>query len=1373
METQVDGSSVTGVRKSRRLSLQTCLIALVLLVLVPTLGVVGMTLLHASQSYRDASSLQLLETANVVAQSVTSELEATSRLLAGYAALRHDNAVGTDASQANALLKGTTGVTLFAKGPAGLSAVGEAGDAAVTTIALAAAQSQKTAVSNIVSLGGDASPRIALAVPGGTKGPYTEVVTLTAKPADLIRSLVRQGDAAGSVVLAITDGSGHVVGRSIDPDRFIGQPVPDWATLVALGTSSGTFQARTIEGGGIMFAFQQIEGTPGWVAVVGEPLNIFNGRWQQPVIVMIVASAATILAAILLAALLAGRILKPIKQLARRARAITAGNMVTTGIAAEVPPSFVSEFETLRQSLDGAEAALRISLEESHVAGDAAQKNYKALQAAERLARMGSWTLDLATGEFTFSDMLHELNGTDPNGPPPTAALLATLMTPESFRQISAGIARCAETGEPYAMEVDHLHTDGTAFTAFVRGQAIRDENGKIVRLGGTVQDISENREIRERLAALADNLPNGAIFRLERGTDGHTGVPYISAGIERLLGITAAEIFEVPTVFADAVHPDDQASYLTAMEHSVRVGDVLDHEFRMIRRDGRLIWMHSRSAVRRLPDGRVIWDGIVSDVTGEQEVAAALRAAKETAEAAERTKSDFLATMSHEIRTPMNTVVGMTRLTLQTDLAPKQRNYLEKIDASARVLLGIINDILDFSKIEAGGLELEETVFSLESVLESVSALTAIRAEEKELEIAFAVAPNTPPLLKGDSLRLGQILTNLVSNAVKFTEAGEVVVSIAPAADGQLQFSVRDTGIGLDDDQIAGLFQPFSQAGTDTSRKYGGTGLGLAICKRLVEMMGGQIWVESTPGEGSTFFFTVALAAVDKDTAPDILAHPSNYLKDRRILIVDDNASAREVLADMVSEFGMAAATATSGEEALTLLHAGVAEDHPFDIVLMDWRMPDMDGLETARRIRADASLPRMPAVLMVTAYGREEVLQGAEQIGLDGVLIKPVTQSVMFNTVLGILSRPGSTRNLHQAFAGVAASASDDILFGALRGRRVLVVDDNALNREVAGDFLALAGITTQTAVNGRDALRVLDLEEFDAVLMDMHMPEMDGLAAVREIRKQSRWANLPVIALTAQARVEDHHASRDAGMTAHLTKPIDENALYRTLAEVLAVRPPVAGGPDRTSTRGAAKPAADFDLAAIMRRFGGKTERVERLLKGFLRDFSDAPQLLDRMLQAGDWEQVADLAHLLKGSVGYFGAGPFHAAAQALEQSGRREDADATMRDAPQFRLLLERLLNDIHGGLAALPASPPASPPAITIDALLAMVAKAEPLVARGDYAAKTLLDQIGAGLKGHPAQALAEEAMTHYDDLELEAAEDALTQLKARLGSALP
>ncbi len=1355
----------------RRPSLQMCLIALVLLVLIPTLGVVATTLLRAGQSYRDASSQQLLETANVVAQSVTSELEATSRLLSGHATLQQDDAIGNGPVEINALLEGQTGVTLISKGSPGFSVVAGAGDPTVDALALTAASTGEAAVSDIVTteLAGDTDPRIMIAVPGRMQGATMEVVSLIARPSVLIRSLARQGAVAGNVVLAITDGTGHVVGRSRDGDKLVGKPVPDWATLVALGTSSGTFEARTLEGGGIMFAFRKIQGTPGWVAVVGEPLTAFNDRWQQPITVMIGASATTILVAFVLAMILARRILLPIKHLALRARAITEGKDLGQAISVEVPPSFVAEFETLRQSLDGAEAALRQSLQQSRLAGQASQKNYEALQQAEKMSRIGSWTLDLATNEFTSSDMLYEINGADPAGPPLTAASLEQLMTPESFRRTSAAIARCALTGEAYDMEVEHLRPDGIAFPVSIRGQAIRDDEGKVIRLAGTVQDISERQEVRERLAALADNLPSGAIYRLERDLEGVTSVTYISAGIEQLVGIQAAEILADRAAFLNAIHPEDRAGYHAAMERSLQTGDVFDCEFRVITRDERHLWMHSRSALRQQPDGRIVWDGIVRDVTGEREAAAALRAAKEAAETAERTKSDFLATMSHEIRTPMNTVVGMTRLTLQTDLAPKQRNYLEKIDTSAKVLLGIINDILDFSKIEAGGLQLEGTVFTLESVLESVSALTAMRAEEKELEIAFAIAPDTPSLLRGDSLRLGQVLTNLVSNAVKFTEAGEVIISIAPAptesAPTQLQFSVRDTGIGLDADQVAGLFQPFSQAGTDTSRKYGGTGLGLAICKRLVEMMGGQIWVESTPGEGSTFFFTVALQPVEADVTPNVAAHPSNYLKDRRVLIVDDNASAREVLADMVSEFGMIAETAVSGLEALALLRSEAQNGKPFDIVLMDWRMPDMDGLETARQIRADATLPHIPAVLMVTAYGRAEVLRGAEQIGLQGVLIKPVTQSVMFNTVLGILSLPNATVDIHYTPRALTASGSQDAIFSLLQGRRVLVVDDNALNREVAGDFLELAGIAVQTAVNGRDALRMVDLHDFDAVLMDMHMPEMDGLTAVREIRKQSRWANLPVIALTAQARVEDHLASQEAGMTAHLTKPIDDAALYRTLADVLGAS---MNGAGLAHSDDHLKPGSDFNLAVTLARFGGRVERVQRLLQGFLRDFADAPQQLDRHLDAVDLDQVAALAHQLKGSAGYFGAGAFHAAADRLEQSARDGETEAVTAQAQEFRLLLESLLGDIREGLASLPRPDQDTAAPLAADVVLEMVTRARPLVAQGDYAAKALLEQISTGLQGHPGHTLAEEVQNHYDELELDAAGAALLRLKGQL-----
>jgi PAS domain S-box-containing protein len=1346
----------------RQPSLQTYLIILILLVLVPTLGVVAMTLQRAGASYRQASTNQLLATANLAAQSVESELRATSHIMESYTPAQAVTQAG-----GGSFFEGRLGSSLVTKGPSGFSAqqVG-ALPGVPADLAPRAAATGEMAVSNIFpSDGAQPSPRIAISIPRGARDGGIEVSTLVASPAALVQTLTREGAFSNTLVLAVTDGTGRVIARSRDADKFIGKPVPDWATLIALKKTSGTFEARTIEGPKVIFAFQTIRGTPGWVAVVGEPLNAFNDRWRQPLAVLLAASVATLALACVLAMLLARRILRPIKHLAQRALAIAEGQEGDPTLF-DAPPSFVAEFETLRDSLEGAEAETR----RSH---RALQQSYEALRQAEKLARIGSWTLDLASGRFACSDMVYEINGVDPTGPALTVADLQKLLAQESFERLNPAMAACAETGQPYGMQVEHLRADGTRFPAYVQGQAQRDDTGRIVSIAGTVQDLSERQEERERLAALADNLPSGVIYRLEQTADGELAVTYMSAGIVRLTGVPAAQIIRDRTALISAIHLEDRAGYADAMERSRLTGAPLDHTFRVNTRDGRLIWMHVRSAPRRQPDGRTVWDGIARDITGERRAAEALQQAKEAAEAAERTKSDFLATMSHEIRTPMNTVIGMTRLTLQTPLAPKQRNYLEKIDISAKTLLGIINDVLDFSKIEAGGLELEDTEFALESVLESVSAVMAMPAEEKGLEIAYALVPDAPRRLRGDPLRLGQVLTNLVSNAVKFTETGEVVISIEPAMahDGSplLQFMVRDTGIGLSADQISGLFRPFTQAGNDTSRKYGGTGLGLAICRQLVELMGGQIWVESTPGEGSAFFFTVAAGPAADEAAPGAAIHHASRLKGRRVLIVDDNASARQILSEMVIEFGLVAEAVDSGMRALDLLRAEAGRGKPFDIVLMDWRMPTMDGLETARRIRADANLPHMPAVLMVTAFGREEVLRGAEQLGLEGVLIKPITESVMFNTISDILSP--SRANSQSRTGGEISSAAwkGHAPRGAwlrLKGKRVLVVDDNAFNREVAGDFLAAVGVEVDTAADGLDALAKLEAHDFDAVLMDVHMPRMDGLTAVREIRRQDRWAQMPVIALTAQARVEDQEASRQAGMTAHLTKPIDETALYRTLAETLGLGPDGVGS--RKAERQTADSGIDFDLAEVIRRFGAN---AERRLESFMRENTSLAQRLDTYLAAGDTEAIAGLAHTLSGSAGYFGAHRFGAAADQLERAARWGDARAVGTRVPEFQAMLGRLLDDAAVGLATLRgAGDDAVATAAPIDpaTLLELIARAVPLVQQGDYAANLLLEDIQARLIGHPDHALAEEAQAHYDDLELEAAGAALLQLRSRL-----
>lgn len=1056
--------------------------------------------------------------------------------------------------------------------------------------------------------------------------------------------------------------------------------------------------------------------------------------------------------------------------------------------------------------------------------------SYESLRQAERLARIGSWTLDLDTGLFSSSDMLYEMNGMTP-GSPITPADLRNMMPPDDFNRISAAIERCVLTGEPYGVDISHLRRDGSHFSAHVRGQAIRDGDGRIVALTGTVQDFSEREAARAQLAAIADSLPNGAIYRIDHLSpdiglasdaigNADIRLSYISAGIEPMIGVPADALMQDPSLLVRAIHDDDRERYLQTSRESTQSLSLFDCKFRLVRPDGSMAWLQVRSAPRQSGKGWV-WDGIILDVTREHEISEALRQAKETAEKAERAKADFLATMSHEIRTPMNSVIGMTRLALQTPLSPQQRNYLEKIDLSARALLGIINDILDFSRIEAGGLVLEDTEFALDAMLESVSNATALRAGEKGLEVVYAVAPGVPRQLRGDPLRLSQVLINLVGNAIKFTHHGEIVVSVdlaaSPAdAPSQLQFSIQDTGIGMDAAQIANLFQPFSQADPRISRQYGGTGLGLSICKRLVGLMGGSIRVDSLPGRGSCFRFTIALRQPASQPRP-----MSHIFQGKRVLIVDDMASARQTLSDMTALFGIACASVASGWAALDALHDAAANGLPFDLVLMDWQMPEMDGIETARRIRADQALPYVPAVLMVTAYGRDEILRRLDNMAFQGLLIKPVTESMLFNAMQhAFLAVPDDATPYGHMLHDAAPQAPRTTASypQALQGRRVLLVDDNVFNLEVASDFLALAGMQVTTAASGQEALALLARERYDVVLMDLHMPHMDGLEATRRIRAMPGLQALPVIALTAQARVEDRDATQEIGMTAHLTKPIDEHLMYATLARVLQDSPAAAPAgqpretpasahaahtahivpaslPDSALAPSGTAPAAVIDLAQALQRMRGDPARLYRLLDGFSRDFGHGAAQVQAALSAGDIQAIADVAHKVKGAAGYLSAHALTRLADSLERAARDGDHASMHRHGPSFGAQLQAVLQAIalvrpggeapsHDGQPA-PATDRRPAPGLSgataanttahasPETLLALTRQIGPLLQAGDYAAVAMLEDLSAHAPYPMLRRLARDALDQFEDMDIPAATQTLAAMTDLLQRTAP
>ena len=908
-------------------------------------------------------------------------------------------------------------------------------------------------------------------------------------------------------------------------------------------------------------------------------------------------------------------------------------------------------------------------------------------------------------------DMLHMTRAEQLLGK--THELISPPLQPDGSRSIdkAAEMNRIASEQGSHQFEWLHQRADGETFPVQVLQTAIR-RGGKVLMHAVwndiTAQKQAERelaqyrqgleRQVAERtaeLAAATDRLRSaneklGVLFEAAPVGLAHTSEGRLIAVNRRFSELFGYGLAEIPTMedWWPRTYPDPRyrewvrQTWQEAIERA-RQGDgqIENQEYRVRCKNGR--------ELNLLVGGQLVEDGMIStftDISALKRTEAELKLAKELAEAAARAKADFLANMSHEIRTPMNAVIGMTQLALKADPPPRVRDYLGKIQSSSQLLLGVINDILDFSKIEASKMQLDRTAFELDQLLENVSALVAEKASGKGLELIVSAATDVPTGLVGDPLRLQQVLLNLAHNAVKFTDRGEVEIRVRlqqrMADDVELRFEVRDTGIGLSPGQRGQLFQSFQQADSSTTRRYGGTGLGLVIAKRLVELMDGHIGVDSVLGQGSTFWFTARLG-LDAKRSPRQHGTPRAL----RVLVVDDNEPAREVISELVTGLGFRSAMAASGIEALAEIERADAAGQPYDVVLIDWKMPGMDGIELAREIRLRA-LRQPPLLLMVTASDREEALPQARAAGISEVLSKPVSPSMLFDALMrqaGDRDRP-------------AAPAQPDLLheFAGLAGARALLVEDNELNQEVATEFLRTLGMEVDLAPDGAVALDKVRHQAYDVVLMDMQMPVMDGLSATRAIRRLPGLQALPIIAMTANAMVQDRERCLKAGMNDHIAKPIDLQELVDKLHRWIG---PVASRMASAAADGRDDPAREpgwitalsgidgLDARRGLSQLLGRDALYREILSRFVSGQRDTASRIGEALAAGQRDKAQRLAHTLKGLAAQIGALPLREQAARLEAALR----DGTPEPAP----LLAGVANELPRLSDAIAARLPAA------------------------------------------------------------------------------
>ena len=857
--------------------------------------------------------------------------------------------------------------------------------------------------------------------------------------------------------------------------------------------------------------------------------------------------------------------------------------------------------------------------------------------------------------------------------------------------------------GKDWQGEFANRSKDGRLFWESASISPLKNEEGQITHYVALKEDITKRKKAEQDLALL-NQLVYGS---LESADVGAWWIDFSEEDTFHALD-TTAKLIGMPVS-----QSEDKSYKISAWVEILHKTQTLDPEYRRMidetleqfsgtiagkyqayratypvaLKDGSVRWIVARADVPlRDEKGQALqMTGTLIDISEQMEAEMELAKSKEAAEAATKAKSDFVANMSHEIRTPMNAIIGLDGLLARTELAPRQQDYVKKIGRSARNLLGIINDILDFSKIEAGKLDMEETDFILNDVLGNLSSMIGDKAREKGLELIFNQDREVPVNLVGDPLRLGQILLNLSNNAIKFTEKGEIEVTTklvgTDARQAMLRFEVRDTGIGLTPEQQARLFQSFTQADTSTTRKYGGTGLGLTISKRLAEMMDGEIGVESEHGKGSTFHFTARLG-IGKEKEEVAMVTPED-LTDTRVLVVDDNETARDVLRAYLTDFSFQVSAVATGDLALReIVQAKATQDKEYDLVLMDYQMPGINGIEASRRIRETLENVETPKIIMVTSFGREDIMDQAHKVGLDGFLIKPVSPSMLFDTIMQVF---GKSTGLRARAAGQEERKPEG--FEEIRGARLLLVEDNEINQQVAVETLQQEGFHVEVAEDGREALAKLTRDaRYELVLMDLQMPVMDGYEATKEIRKNADFAGLPIIAMTADAMTGVREQVEAVGMNDYVTKPIDPEKLWAALVKWVT---PGERLPAVTHEKHAHEqqekvmvPVVEgLDTEDGLSRVGGNRKLYRQLLVKFRRDLADSTAEIRKNIEQDDLQTARRIAHTVKGASGNLGAMKLQAKAAELDAALKAEGSAECELLLAEFDETLKALVDAI--------------------------------------------------------------------------------------------